>query len=581
MPTLLGLAAKAAGPIAAFTLVSLLSNLIMLVGSIFMLQVYDRVLPSRSLPTLWALALLVVGMYGVYAIVEVVRTRMAARFSALVDATVAPLAFQAGIRAKLLSQTGPQADPVRDVDSVRQFLAGPGPMSLFDLPWLPVYVAAIFLLHPLLGWVTVGGAVVMTLLLVANELLSQRPSKDVAVATARRQTQFDDARSSAESVAAMGLMPAIVARWKGASAELNQAQRRAGDSSGLYSALTKSFRFLLQSAVLAAGAYLVIRNEATGGVMIAASIISSRALAPIEQITGQWRAFVAARQAWRRLASALSATQTRQPEVTLPAPSHSLSVQQLAAGPSRQAVIVQGVTFELQAGEAVGILGPSGSGKSTVARALVGAWPVLQGEIRLDGSELSHFDADRLGRHVGYLSQHVELFAGTVAENISRFQPDADEQALFAAATAAQVHELIASLPKGYETLIGERGTALSSGQRQRIGLARALYGNPFLIVLDEPNSNLDPEGDQALTEAIKAAKARGAIVAIVAHRPSAILAADKVLFMRGGRQQAFGPKDEILARIAQPPAATKPAAVTQPAPATKQRSIAVVPNVQ
>lgn len=568
MPTLIGLVAKATGPIAAFTLVSLLSNLIMLVGSIFMLQVYDRVLPSRSLPTLWALVLLVVGMYGVYAIVEVLRTRMAARFASLVDAIVAPLAFQAGIKAKLLSQSGPQADPVRDVDSVRQFLAGPGPMSLFDLPWMPVYVAVIFLLHPLLGWVTVGGAMIMTLLLVANELFSQRPSKDVAIAVARRQTQFDDARASAESVAAMGLMPAIVSRWKGASAELSQAQRVAGDSNGLYSALTKSFRFLLQSAVLAAGAYLVIHDEATGGVMIAASIISSRALAPIEQITGQWRAFVAGRQAWRRLGTALSATQPRSPELTLPAPSRTLSVQQLAAGPSRQTVLIQGITFDLRAGEAMGVLGPSGSGKSTIARALVGAWPALQGEIRLDGSELTHFDPDRLGRQVGYLSQHVELFAGTIAENVSRFQPEADEQALFSASSAAQVHELIASLPKGYETLIGERGAALSSGQRQRIGLARALYGNPFLLVLDEPNSNLDAEGDLALTEAIRTAKARGAIVVIVAHRPSAIMAADKVLFVRSGRQQAFGPKDEVLAKIAQPPAPAK------------TRSIAVVPNV-
>jgi ATP-binding cassette subfamily C protein PrsD len=565
-PTLPGLVASTAGPVWSFALISLVSNLIMLVGPIFMLQVYDRVLPSRSMPTLWALLLIVVILYATYALIEAVRGRMTVRFSAVVDGLLSPLAFQAAVRGKLVAHGQLQTDPVRDLESVRQFVGGPGPIALFDLPWMPIYIVAVFLLHPLLGWVTVGGAVLMAALLIMNELVSKRPAREVALATGTRQTQADDAKANAESVVAMGLMPAVVERWGEASAVLDRAQQRAQDRVGLYTALSKATRFLIQAGVLAAGAYLVILNEVTGGLMIAASIISSRAIAPVEQIIGQWRSFVAARQAWKRLDTTLAATQSRSPEVTLPAPSRSLRVQHLATGISRQLVLVSGVSFELSAGEAMGILGPSGSGKSSVARALVGAWPVLQGEIRLDGSELAHFDPDRLGRHIGYLAQQVELFSGTVAQNISRFEADPDPQALFAAAAAAQVHDLIASLPKGYETEIGDRGAVLSAGQRQRIGLARALYGAPFLIVLDEPNSNLDAEGDAALTAAIQAAKARGAVVVVVAHRPSAVAAADKILFLKGGRQLAFGPKDEVLARVAPPAAPTqlKPRAVVR-----------------
>jgi ATP-binding cassette subfamily C protein PrsD len=394
----------------------------------------------------------------------------------------------------------------------------------------------------------------MTGLLIANELMSQRPSRELAAATGRRQVLSDDARASAQSVLAMGMLPAIGRRWEAASAELSRAQQQAADRNGLYSSLTRAFRFLLQAGVLATGAYLVIEGEVSGGLMVATSIISSRALAPVEQIVGQWRGFIGARQAWQRLKGALDAADIPAPAVTLPAPARSLAVTQLSTGPGARTRLVEGISFDLAAGEAMGILGLSGSGKSSVARALVGAWPVLHGAVRLDGSELHHFDPDRLGRSVGYLPQQVELFAGTVAENITRFE-DADQAALFAAARSAQVHELIAAFPQGYDTQIGERGAALSAGQRQRIGLARALYGEPFLLVLDEPNSNLDSEGDAALTDAVRAAKARGAVVIIVAHRPAAIAAADKLLYLKGGRQQAFGAKDEVLRQITQPAA--------------------------
>lgn len=567
IPRLTGLAAQAAGPFLSFLLLSLIANLIMLVGSIFMLQVYDRVLPSRSLPTLWALLLIVLLLYGLYALIDAVRSRMSSRFASWVDALISPRALEAGIKGKLMSQGLLQADPVRDLDTVRVFLGGAGPVALFDVPWMPIYLVAIFLLHPLLGWISVGSAAVMTALLIINEVMSRAPAKKASQIAARRQGQSDETKSGAESLVAMGMLPAIQRRWAGVGLEFDDLQRRSSDRAGLYSALSKSFRFLMQSAVLAAGAYLVIRNEVSGGLMIAASIISSRAIAPVEQIIGQWKSFVAARQAWTRLDGMVAATVPTPPETSLPIPTQKLTVSGLVTGPTRQAITAQGISFELVAGEAVGILGPSGSGKSSVARALVGAWPALSGEIRLDGSELAHYDAAVLGAHVGYLAQQVDLFSGTIAENITRFEAARDDHKLFEAAKAAGVHDLIAGLQNGYDTQIGERGTVLSAGQRQRIGLARALYGNPFLLVLDEPNSNLDAEGDDALNAAITAAKARGAIVVIVAHRPSAIVAADKILFLRGGRQLALGPKDEVLARIAQPavPTTLKPRPVAVP----------------
>lgn len=542
----------APGPLGAFVLISLFANLIMLVGPIFMLQVYDRVLPSRSLPTLWALLALVVVLYASYALIEALRARMAARFATLFEAKFSPLAFEAGLkqRPQIRTEAG---DPVRDLDSVRQFLSGSGPAALLDLPWMPVYLATVFLLHPLLGFVTLVGAAAIVGLLVVNELNLRRPSRDLAAATARRQVQADDTRANAESVIAMGMLPAMIRRWNAASAELSRSLQQAADRNGLYASLIKALRFLLQASVLATGAYLAISGEISAGLMVATSIIASRALAPVEQVVGQWRGVVGARQAWKRLRTALAASAMETPDVTLPAPHRSLVARELATGPGSRLRLVEGISFDLAAGEALGVLGLSGSGKSSLVRALVGIWPAMHGSIRLDGSELHHFHHDELGRSIGYLPQQVELFAGTVAQNIARFRTDGDEAAVFDAARAAQVHDLVASLPEGYGTQIGERGSALSAGQRQRIGLARALYGNPFLLVLDEPNSNLDAEGEAALTEAIRAAKARGAVVIIVAHRPAAIAAVDKLLYLKSGRQLAFGPRDEVLRQITQP----------------------------
>ena len=542
-------------PIAALFVVSLVSNLLMLTGPLFMLQVYDRVLASRSLPTLLVLTILVCCVYGFYAALELLRSRMAIRIAGIIDERLAPELFRIAIRLKLLPARQAEADPLRDLDSVRQFAAGPGPLSLFDLPWLPVYLGIVFLFHPLLGWLASGGAVIISTLLISNEILSRKPSEEVTRAVSRRQLLTEDARLNAEPVVAMGMLDAIAARWRVAASGLVAAQHHAADWTAFYGSITKAFRFLLQSAVLAMGALLVIEGQLSAGLMIAASIVTSRALAPVEQVVANWRGFLGARQALRRIQTLLSQSVTPDRQLLLPAPRQSLEVRQLATGPSRQQKpLVSGVGFSLNAGEALGVLGLSGSGKTSLARALVGVWPVFSGEIRLDGSELAHYDPALLGAAIGYLPQVVDLFDGTVAENISRFQPGAPSEAILAAAALARTHELITALPEGYDTRLGERGAVLSAGQRQRIGLARALYGEPFLLVLDEPNANLDHEGDAALTGAIQAAKARGAIVVIIAHRPSAIAAADRILFLQNGRQAAFGPKDEVLRSIAPTP---------------------------
>jgi ATP-binding cassette, subfamily C, bacterial PrsD len=538
-------------PLIALGLVSLFSNLMMLTGPLFMLQVYDRVLASRSVPTLVALTLLVAGLYAFYALLEWLRARMTARFGAAFEELTAGPVFSAAVRMRTAPGT---PDPIRDLDSIRGFVAGPGPLALFDLPWLPVYLAIVFLFHPMLGWLAVGGAVVVIGLLVLNEAMSRKPAETLARALTRRQSFADDTRTNAEAVLAMGMLDDVTARWRRAATEAATTQFGAADSAGFYASATKAFRLLLQSLVLALGALLVIEGQLSAGLMIAASVVTSRALAPIEQVVAHWRSFIGARQAGRRLGALLAAAERPAQTMELPRPHRSLDVRGLVSGPEPRKPLVQGITFSLTAGEALGVLGLSGSGKTSLTRALVGVWPVMSGEARLDGSELQHFNWSRLGPAIGYLPQVVDLFDGTVAQNIGRFSPDATSASVLRAARLAQVHDLVASLPDGYDTQLGPRGAALSAGQRQRIGLARALFGDPFLLVLDEPNSNLDHEGDMALQAALADAKSRGAIIIIVAHRPSAIGVCDKLLYMQDGRQVAFGPKAEVLARISAAP---------------------------
>lgn len=536
-------------------LVSFVINILMLTGPIFMLQVYDRVLASGSVPTLVVIALLAMVLYAFYGILEGVRGRILSRLAQRVDARLSGVVYSvSNVLPIRLGKKAARLRPVQDLDTIRQFLSGPGPAAIFDMPWLPLYLGIVFLFHPILGSVGLAGAVVICILIGLNEWLSRGPSEEAAGQAGRRAQAVEMGQRNSEAVAAMGMQEALSGRWDAQNTDYLETQRRAADRTGVFGTAIKTIRFVLQSAILGVGAWLAIQQEITPGVMIAASIMTSRALAPIEQAVAQWRGFVGSRQALRRLKEVLQAADGEPDKMELPLPQKTISVEQLFCGPFGEIVpFVQGVTMQVSAGDGVGVIGPSGSGKSTFARALVGAVPPLKGVIRYDGAELGQWLAEKRGQFIGYLPQDLQLFDGTISENISRFQPEASAEAIIEAAELADVHDLIVSLPEGYNTVIGRAGRALSAGQRQRIALARALYGNPFLVVLDEPNSNLDASGEAALSNAIKTMRDKGSIVVVVAHRPSAIATVDKILCLKEGKMAGFGPKEEVLKQVVQP----------------------------
>jgi ATP-binding cassette, subfamily C, bacterial PrsD len=437
--------------------------------------------------------------------------------------------------------------PLRDLDTVRSFLSGMGPSALFDLPWLPLYLVICFAFHPLIGCTALGGAIVLVLITVLTEAMTGARGKEVTLLAARRSELAAASRRNAEAIVAMGMVENLTGRWNAANREYLLRSRRISDTATGLGAIAKVARMTLQSAVLAAGAWLVINQQATAGIIIAGSILSARALAPVDSAIAHWRSFVAARQGWQRLKVLLARMPEKSP-TRLEDPVRRLTVEGLTVvPPGASQVVVKDISFELEAGKGLGIIGPSGSGKSSLARALVGLWPATRGAVRLDGATFDQWSDEVIGRRIGYLPQDVELFAGTIAQNIARFEPEASPQAIIAAATRAGIHELIVNMRDGYDTQIGEQGCVLSAGQAQRVALARALFGDPFLVVLDEPNSNLDHDGDEALAQAIAAVRARGGIVVVVAHRPVALTAVDMVLVMNGGSRQAFGPKDAVL----------------------------------
>jgi PrtD family type I secretion system ABC transporter len=510
-------------------------NLLMLGGPLFMLQVYDRVIPSRSVPTLQALVLLILGIYGFQALLERLRSRLFARVGQQIDTRLSPLVFAANIRRGLAGQSA-QGAPFRDLEQLRNFLAGGGPAALFDLPWMPLYLLFLFLLHPLLGLFGVAGAATLGALAWLTERGARSLQSDLSSLSAEAGSLAEAARRNAEAVAAMGMTDALSRTWG--------AKNDGSDVIGRYGGWTRFVRLALQSLVLAVGAGLVIAGAASGGVMIAASILLGRALAPVELAITHWRGLVGARQAFRRLQAVLAEPGlTAIPGVALPAPN--------ATG--QPAPYVRGVNFDLQKGDALGIIGPSGSGKSTLARALVGAWPLAGGSMRLDGSTLDQWSSQEAGRFIGYLPQTVELFAGTVAQNIARFDPTPRMEDILQAAAEAGVDALVRTMPDGFDTQVGDGGGLLSAGQRQRIALARALYRAPFLLVLDEPNSALDAVGEAALTEAILSVRRRDGVAIIIAHRPSALQACNKVLVLAEGQQRGFGPRDEVLKSVLAP----------------------------
>ena len=536
--------------------ISGMSNVLMLTGAMFMLEIYDRVLPSRSMPTLVGLLILVAALFAALGVLDAIRGRILVRIGGALDETLSGRVYDTLVRLPL--RTGARNDgtqPLRDLDSIRSYLSGLGPVALFDLPWIPLYLAICFAFHPLIGLAALGGAIVLIVLTLLTEMLMRAPTKAATEAAVVRNGLAESSRRNAEALIAMGMASRIAEQWNEANRRYMHSQREASDLGGGLGAISKVLRMMLQSGVLAVGAYLVIHQEASAGIIIAGSILSARALAPVDLAIANWKGFVAARQSWQRLNKLLTALPAQPAPMKLQTPIHRLTVEGVSASPPGvQKIVVQDIGFELDAGQGLGVIGPSGSGKSSLVRLLVGVWRPVRGTVRLDGAALDQWAPDALGRHVGYLPQDVELMAGTVAQNISRFERDADTEAVIAAAKAVGVHDLIVHLPAGYDTPIGEQGSALSAGQAQRIALARAVYRDPFLVVLDEPNSNLDSEGEEALTRAILGVRERMGIVIVVAHRPSAIAGVDRLLMMSQGKAQAIGPKDEVLSRVLQRP---------------------------
>lgn len=544
--------------VSAVALFSGAINILALAGSFYMLQVYDRVLPSRSVPTLVGFSVLMLLLYSVNGLLEYARARIMSRVGTSFDLKFAPRIFRAIQVLPLRSRGGGDGmQPLRDLDTVRSFLSGLGLSALFDLPWMPFYLVFVYLLHPSLALVAVGGALLLILLTVFTEIMSSRPLKEAASTGSRRMALAESARRNAEAIHVMGIAPHIGHNYASLNARYLADQLRASDATGGIGNITKVFRLMLQSAILGLGAYLVIQNELSAGAIIACSITVSRSLAPIETAIAHWKGFVAARQASSRIATLLAAAgEDDQRVVELPAPGKSLQIDQLTiVPPGSSDAVVRNVSFQLEAGDGLAIIGPSGSGKSSLGKAIVGVWrpATTAGSVRLDGAALDQWLPESLGRHLGYVPQDIELLAGTVAENIARFDPDATDEGIVGAGMASRAHDVILRLSDGYQTRIGEGGRALSGGERQRVALARALYGNPFLVILDEPNANLDATGDAALAAAVQAIRARGGIVILIAHRPAALSSVNKVLVMANGQARAFGPRDEVLKSVLQP----------------------------
>lgn len=533
---------------------SALVNVLALTGSFFMLQVYDRVIPGRSLPTLVGLGIIAATLYVFQGVLELIRSMILVRVGLSVDERFGETVYDSLVLLPSRMQVpGDGLQSVRDLDSVRGFLSGSGPIALFDIPWMPFYLGLCFLFHMWIGITALAGALMLVGLTILAEQMSRKPAKEAAKIISERTALAEATHRNSEAILAMGFGHLLGRKWSEINRRYLSNHLRASGVTGTLGTISKILRMMLQSAVLAVGAILVIRQEASGGIMIASSILVSRALAPVELAIGQWRGFAAARDSWSRLMKLAQLMPVGEREVSLPRPESALKAEYLhLVAPGSKIAIVRGVSFEIRAGEAVGVIGPSASGKSTLARGLVGLWPPIAGTVRLDGASLSQWCPRALGEHIGYLPQDVSLFGGSIAENIARFDPDASSEKIIIAAKAAGVYDMILQFPEGFDTKIGEQGSALSGGQRQRIALARALYGEPFLVVLDEPNSNLDAEGEAALSRAILNVRARGGIVVVIAHRPSALATVDKVIVLTNGQMQAFGPKDETLRKTTQ-----------------------------
>jgi ATP-binding cassette subfamily C protein len=517
-------------------------NILMLTGSIYMLQVYDRVLSSRSVPTLIGISLIVLAAFMLQGWLDAIRSRMLARTGAQIDDALSPAAFTMLRKLPLRGARPEQSmQGIRDVDAVRGFLGSMGPTAFFDMPFMPIFFIGCFLLHPYLGVLAVIGGIVIICLTLWTERLTKQGTQALASAGTERQTLAEASRRNAEAIQALGMGETFQQRWHVANERFVSRHLSVADAASGIGSAAKVFRMAFQSAVLGYGAYLVIQQQMSPGSMIAASILTSRALAPIETAVAHWKGFVAARQAFHRLNEQLGHFLQEEEKTELPAPRLRFTAEDVAVGvPGRQTPVVAGANVVLKAGEGLLLIGPSGGGKSSFVRALAGVWPLMRGHVRLDGAALDQWSPTQLGRHVGYMPQDVELFEGTVAQNIARFLPDATDEEIVAAATVAGAHDMILRFTDGYGTRIGEGGMTLSGGQRQRVGLARALFRDPFLVILDEPNSNLDTDGESALVQAVSEVKARGGVTVIVSHKTSLLNAMDYVGRIHEGRLQVI-----------------------------------------
>jgi PrtD family type I secretion system ABC transporter len=558
-------------------------NILMLSGSLYMLQVYDRVIPSRNIATLIGLSLMVLFAYLVQGYFDALRARMLCRIATLFD-----VGLQDSIHTALatlpLRGVGPMLlqQPLRDLDQVRAFMSGMGPTAFLDMPWIPIFLIGLFLFHPLIGTTALLGTVGIIGVTLLTERMSRGATKAAMDSSARRQVLADMTQRNAEVIQALGMIDRFAARWARANERYLSENIRASDLYAKFGSGAKLLRYVLQSGMLGIGAYLVVSDKASGGIMIASSIMMGRALAPIELALGSWKQLVAARQGINRLREICKATaKPPAPRIALPRPSRELSVRDLSvAAPGTENPIVSNVSFSLKAGMGLALLGASASGKTSLSKALVGIWPAIHGAVRLDGATIDQWRNEDMGRHIGYLPQDVALFDGTVAENISRFDHSAPSNAILRAAQIAGVHDIILRLPEGYSTRIGQGGMSLSAGQRQRIGLARAVFGNPFLVVLDEPNANLDAEGEQALCRAILALRQQGSIVIVISHRPSALAALNMAMVLYDGKVIAFGECKEIFERIrAASGQAVPPPPATAAVDANADRRQAAIPE--
>lgn len=525
-------------------------NILMLVSPLFMLQVYDRVLTSRSELTLLFLGILAVALLGVMALLEAIRSQLLVRTSEKIDHLVSNRLFDSVFSYAIMKPGQGSAQFFRDMDSIRQFMTGGPILAFFDAPWAPIYIAIVFLMHPLLGMVAIFGGVVIFGLAVLNDYTTKNPLKYANEQSVKANAMIDASLKNVEVVKALGMQDAIRRGWDNFHKEALAYQSIASDRAGAISASSKSFRLILQVLMLAAGAYLAMRQIISPGTMIAASIIMGRGLAPIEQAIGGWKSYLSARSSFTRLSGLLDAAPDEKAKMSLPAPKGHLTLDRVvAAPPGGNVPTIKGVSFELNPGDTLGVIGPTGAGKSTLARLIMGVWPARAGHVRLDGADIFAWNHAELGPHVGYLPQDVELFNGTVAQNIARFG-DLNAPAIVKAAQHAGIHQMILQLPNGYDSQIGADGAVLSAGQRQRIGLARALYGDPAFIVLDEPNSNLDLDGETALSQALVSCKSRGCTLVVISHRSGVLQIVDKILVLKEGAVAAFGPRDEILQLI-------------------------------